>query len=1129
MNTPHEPLNLASVIDRSQAIAGEIVLDKLIDTLMLAALEHTTAERGLLILAHLDELQIEAEATTSGERVTVHLRHASVTPADMPESILHHVVQTRDSVLVQDTSAASPFSADEYIGQMRARSMLCLPLIKQARLVGVLYLENHSTPDVFTPARIATVNKLASQAAISVGSARGYAELQEENRNLKHAEQELRRQKAHLDQFDQLFDLAPQSIVLSELNPSRIIRVNNEFMRMFGYTPEEAVGHSLRELIVPEELQSDFAQNSQSIALGQKVDAEVVRKRKDGTRFHAHLTAAPVELTHGRTGTYVIYSDITERKQAEALLAGERQLLEMIATGNSLGPTLDALCRVVEELSSGSLASILVLDADGKRLRHGAAPSLPKSYTQAIDGSYIGPCAGSCGTAAHRREPVIASDIETDPLWTDYRDLAAAQGLRACWSTPILSSEGRVLGTFAIYCRVPCGPSPHQQNIIQQFTHLASIAIERAQAEEALRRSEERYALAVEATGDGHWDWNIPTDEFYPSQVLLNICGLPVDATFATRSEFIDQFPFHPDDRPDWEKAITAHFAGNTARFEMEIRIVPRGETRWIHLTGLCLRDASGGPVRWTGSVTDVTERKCAEEELRARQQMLDLAQKAARAVAFEWHIGVEERQNRWSPDLEAIHGLAPGSYDGTFHTWKKLIHPDDWPSVKAAIRHAQDSGEVAAEYRVVNADGTVRWLQAKGRMLSDVHGKPTRMLGFMLDVTERCQAEEELRRLERQLRQAQRLEAMGTLAGGIAHDFNNILGAILGFGEMALRDASKGSRLRRDLDSILTAGERGRALVDRILAFSRSGVGERVAVHVEKVVREALDLLSARLPDGVHVQATLNAGRAAMRGDPTQVHQLLMNLATNAIQAMPSGGRLQVSLHAIRVAEPRVATIGKIAAREYVVLQVTDGGTGIPPEVLDRIFDPFFTTKEVGVGTGLGLSLVHGIVTELGGAIDVASTQGAGSVFTVYLPRAGDAADTGVTEEVDVPRGDRQRVLVVDDEEPLVRLATATLEELGYVASGFTSSAAALEAFRANPEQFDAVITDERMPGMSGSALIHEVRGIRRAIPILLVSGYVGGLVANRAYNAGADEVLKKPLSARELATSLARVLHAQ
>jgi CheY-like chemotaxis protein len=234
----------------------------------------------------------------------------------------------------------------------------------------------------------------------------------------------------------------------------------------------------------------------------------------------------------------------------------------------------------------------------------------------------------------------------------------------------------------------------------------------------------------------------------------------------------------------------------------------------------------------------------------------------------------------------------------------------------------------------------------------------------------------------------------------------------------------------------------------------------------------------------------------------------------------------LRVLLQTARIDAARAATIGTVAAADYFVLQVADTGTGIAPEVLDRIFDPFFTTKEFGAGTGLGLSLVHGIVTDVGGAIDVASTPGTGSTFTVYLPRDGDAAEALADEEPAMPRGDGQRVLVVDDEEPLVRLATRTLEDLGYASAGFTSSAAALSAFRAEPERFHALLTDERMPGLSGSALIREVRGIRKGIPIVLMSGFVGGGVLSRARAAGADEVLKKPLSARDLAASLARVL---
>ena len=535
--------------------------------------------------------------------------------------------------------------------------------------------------------------------------------------------------------------------------------------------------------------------------------------------------------------------------------------------------------------------------------------------------------------------------------------------------------------------------------------------------------------------------------------------------------------------------------------------------------------------VRWTGSVADVTERKQDGEELRARRDLLDLAQKVARAVAFEWRVGAGEGANRWSPDLEAMYGIAPGSYDGTYESWKKLVSPQDWPKAREAIKAAQQTGEVDAEYRVIHPGGAIRWLQAKGRMFFDPEGKPTRVVGFMLDVTDRRLAEEELRRMERELRHAQKLEAMGTLAGGIAHDFNNLLGAILGYGEMALSEAPEGSRLRRDVENMLIAGERGRALVDRILAFSRSGVGERVAVDVEEVAGETLALFAAKLPRTIVVERQLNAGAAAVMGDATQIHQVLMNLLTNAAQAMPDGGTLRITLSRVRVRAPRTVTTGSVGPRDYVVLDVSDTGSGIRPEIVDKIFDPFFTTKEVGVGSGLGLSLVHGIVTGLGGAIDVTTIVGGGSAFRVFLPLAGHVTRRRESSERVQPE-DRStghgRVLIVDDEQALVTLVSQMLTDVGYAPAGFTASAAALAAFRAAPGRFDAVITDESMPGRSGSELIREIRAIRPHIPIVLVSGYLSAAVVESARDAGASEVLRKPLSARDLTAALDRLLRA-
>ena len=648
-------------------------------------------------------------------------------------------------------------------------------------------------------------------------------------------------------------------------------------------------------------------------------------------------------------------------------------------------------------------------------------------------------------------------------------------------------------------------------------------------AEQELKRSEERYALVMAAADEGYWDWIVASDQFHASPRLLEMYGFPLGTTFAGREDFLARIPLHPEDRPKWQEAVAAHFAGKTARLEMENRLLWGGETRSIHITGLATRDASGAIVRWTGATRDVTARRLAEEERRLSEERYARAMEGSDAGHWDWNLASDEMfVSERAQDLLCLGSRA---LPATRTEIMALVpmHPEDRQGMDEVVQASLIAGVHERDYRVITEFGDVRWLRSRAKLFRDEKGAPARMTGSLQDVTRRRQAEDELKRMERQLRHAQRLEAVGTLAGGVAHDFNNILGAILGYGEMALRDAPPGSRLRRDVESILTAGERGRALVERILAFSRSGVGERVAVHVEAVVREALELLSAHLPANVRVESELRAGRAAMLGDPTQVHQVLTNLATNGIQAMSdSGGALRVSLEALRLDAPHLATTGRVPAGDWIVLKIIDAGVGIAPGIMERIFDPFFTTKDVGVGTGLGLSLVHGIVAELGGAVDVASAVGSGSTFTVYLPRSGEAVESAEIEAPAVPRGDRQRVLVVDDEEPLVRLATRTLEELGYEPVGFTSSVAALAAFRADPDGFDALVTDERMPGMSGATLIREVRGIRRAIPIVLVSGYPGKAVVSRAFNAGADEVLRKPLSARELATSLARVLPA-
>jgi nitrogen-specific signal transduction histidine kinase len=409
---------------------------------------------------------------------------------------------------------------------------------------------------------------------------------------------------------------------------------------------------------------------------------------------------------------------------------------------------------------------------------------------------------------------------------------------------------------------------------------------------------------------------------------------------------------------------------------------------------------------------------------------------------------------------------------------------------------------------------------------LADADGVPLRVFSSAIDVSERRRAAQEHAQLEARLQQTQKLEALGTLAGGIAHDFNNILGAILGFGEMAQHRADEGTPIRRYIDRVMQSGARARLLVRRILDFSRNSVAERVPVNLQGVVEEVIAMLLPSLPATLKVEVHLDAGTAAVIGDATQLYQVAMNLCTNAVQAIGDTGTVEVALSRIELTEGRSLLHGHLLPGPHLRLEIGDTGPGVPPEVLARMFDPFFTTKKVGEGTGLGLSVVHGIVSDLGGAIDVRSREPHGTVVTVWLPVSGEVDAPTVAGATDWPLGDGQSVMIVDDERALLELAEELLAGLGYEPVGYDTSEAALAAFEADPQRFDAVITDLALPGMQGDAFAERLLHIRPGLPVMLMSGNLSAAIEEQAMARGVKAVLHKPLGLQELAETLSKIL---
>jgi PAS domain S-box-containing protein len=492
-----------------------------------------------------------------------------------------------------------------------------------------------------------------------------------------------------------------------------------------------------------------------------------------------------------------------------------------------------------------------------------------------------------------------------------------------------------------------------------------------------------------------------------------------------------------------------------------------------------------------------------------------------------------------WETDLQQVFTyVSPPTKNGrpwdasalVGHHRCEHVFGDSEGQVVALIQRYMERSEPFdnVEYHIRGSDGQPISLSVAGRPVYSVEGKVVGYRGVARDVTERLHTEAQLRqaRQAEQLRHAQKMEAIGTLAGGIAHDFNNILTAILGYTELTLHAVPHNGRVQQHLQHVLTAGRRAKDLVQQILTFSRKSEPERKPVHLPLVVEEALKLLRASLPTTIAIRQNIATDVGMVLADPTQIHQVLMNLCANAEYAMrATGGVLEIRLEAIDVDAVFGVQHPPLRPGPHVRLAIRDTGHGMPPEILARIFEPFFTTKGVGQGTGMGLAVVHGIVISHNGVITVQSAPGAGTTFEIYLPRIATMPH-GETRPAESIPGGTGSILFVDDEEALALLGQKMLEHLGYHVVVSTSSVEALDLFRATPYRFDLVVTDQTMPHMTGEALARELRRIRPDIPIILCTGFSYTMDAEKAAAQGIDAFLMKPLTAHDVGGAIYRVL---
>ncbi|MBS3732131.1 MAG: PAS domain S-box protein [Desulfobacterales bacterium] len=464
---------------------------------------------------------------------------------------------------------------------------------------------------------------------------------------------------------------------------------------------------------------------------------------------------------------------------------------------------------------------------------------------------------------------------------------------------------------------------------------------------------------------------------------------------------------------------------------------------------------------------------------------------------------------------------------------YKKLIAEDEVPQVYETFNYVYRTEKPVKSFhwRAIRKDGSVCFVETSVSLSLDDHGKASGFQGIVRDISERIEARNRQKELEAQLQQAQKMESIGTLAGGIAHDFNNILFPIIGYTELAMQDLPRESQAYRNLQEVFKSAERAKGLVQQILNFSRQSANEPgEPVHVQPVIKETVKLLKNTIPASIDISADIAEDTVKVPINVAQMHQVFMNLCTNAYQAMENteAGQICVNLTQITVTEETSPQYRNLTPGPYACITVSDTGEGIAPEVKEKIFEPYYTTKSQEKGTGLGLSVSYGIIRNAGGTITVESIRGQGSSFHVYIPVAGESAEIFQPDgyPAAMPQG-TERLLVVDDEHQIVELTKQMLESLGYQVTPRTSSIEALEAFRHQPEKFDLLLTDQAMPNKNGTELIKAVRTIRPDLPVILCTGYSERVSREKAETCRINALLLKPLSKNDLAVTLDRVLH--
>lgn len=904
------------------------------------------------------------------------------------------------------------------------------------------------------------------------------ADVTERIRALELAYQSEVRRKREEKELSVTLSSLQETVFRSRLS-GEVVWISPSVNRLFGYTPEEVMGVDATTLYESATLRQDLL-NALARQNGRINDFETTMRRKDGTVFWASLNAHYAYDAAGNVA-YVEGSirDISEHKQARSAihaLAKNASADDPEVFFRECATNLARLYRVRYVLiglfhgkDMRSVRTCAVLDGE----------TFVDNFEYDLTGT---PCDIVRTNGACFVPEGVARSYPTDRLLVD-------MGVESYLGTPLVSSSGEMLGLVAVMDTRPMEVSPWIEPVLDSFALRICAEVERFRAGQLLEDASARFKNVIENTplvavqGYGRdgviHHWNRASTELF---------GFSEEAALGRR---IQDLLFAEEDIPGFEQMMRDIWDNGEATAPCEWKLRTRsGDSCWVYFTMV--------PVKRDGQVVelfcmdvDISQRKQMEESLRSSEARLAEAQSIAHLGSWEWDVTTSRLT--WSEETFRIFGMEPSREQVRFVSAFKRVHPDDRVRVKHAIRDAlQNDLPYAVEHRIIRPDGSERHVRQLALVEHDGL-KPKRMVGAVQDVTELSRIAAEKDAFRSQLLQAQKMEAVGILAGGVAHDFNNLLTTISGYTELALEKAATVPGLPKDLKEVAQAAERAGDLTRQLLLFSRKQPLEFTALDVASRIEGLLNMLVRIIGEDVEIYTDMAAGIWPVHADGISIDQLVMNLAINARDAMPEGGRVTIQTENITLSEQVPRTHPEARPGQFVRVTVSDTGLGMDEETLERIFDPFFTTKDMGKGTGLGMSVVHGIAKHHNGWIEVESAPGEGARFAVYFPAMPDARpmpeapETGRREL----EGAGRHVLVVEDEEALRAFAKAALRKSGYQVTDCHTAEEALSIFRRDADRFDLVFSDVVLPDKNGIRLVEELTELRPDLSVLLSSGY--------------------------------------